>query len=549
MHLSVYNYVLIENLEISFSQGLTTLTGETGAGKSIILGALGLVLGQRADVNSLFSTDQKCVVESTFNIEGYELEEFFREFDLDYDNNTIIRREILPSGKSRAFINDTPVRLKALKSLGNNLINIHSQHETLTLNNPGFQLAIIDDYAGNRELLKKYQQAYHEFRTAEKELTQLQEKDKSAKAEQDYYQFLFDELNNAKLVSGEKEELEKELEQLNHAEEIKDALYHAADNITRSEADIVSNLKDILSRMNNVSAYHHGISKLVDRLESSMIELEDIGSEIEKLEENTEFDPSRIDSINERLSLIYSLEQKHHTEGIDALLALKDDLNRKLQEINFLDEELEKKRAETETKRQEASSLADNLNERRHQNSKDVSASVENILHKLNMENSTVEVKLLDSDQLHEFGKDRAEILFSANKGKAPGPLNKIASGGELSRLMLSIKSILTDKQILPTIIFDEIDTGVSGNAASRVGDIMADMSRKMQVIALTHLPQIAGKGNQQMKVFKFEKDYKTQTGIKKLNKNERIKEIAMMISGKEDHKEAIKTAEQLIAN
>lgn len=545
--LSVQNYVLIENLEVHFSRGLTILTGETGAGKSIILGALGLVLGQRADSNTLFLKNKKCIIESTFQVKNYELESFFQRFDLDYEPNTIIRREIMPSGKSRAFINDTPVKLNALKELGNKLINIHSQHETLTLNNPGFHLAIVDNYARNGELLKKYQRAYHAYKHVERELQALQEKDRNAKAEQDYYQFLFDELEQAKLEADEKQNLEQELEQLNHAEEIKESLYQASENISRSETNIVNNINEILHSLQKVSAYHPEIPRLTERLESSRIELEDIGNEVEKLEENTDYDPSRLDFINERLSLIYSLEQKHHVDGTGPLLELKEEFERKLLEIDSLEEEIRSKESETNEKQAKALELATQLHQRRTKTAPDVASAVEKILERLNMEGSTVKININEQAELHENGKDRAEFLFTANKGKTPEPINKIASGGELSRLMLAIKAILTGKQLLPTIIFDEIDTGVSGNAAGRVGDIMADMSREMQVITITHLPQIAGKGDQHLKVYKFEKDGYTQTGIRELNANERVKEIALMISGDEDQKDAMKTARQLM--
>ncbi|MFW5767904.1 MAG: DNA repair protein RecN [Bacteroidota bacterium] len=548
VHLSVKNYVLIDSLEVNFGPGLTTVTGETGAGKSILLGALGLILGERADTDTLFVHDKKCVIEGVFQIAGYAMENVFTEHDLDYDSQTIIRREILTTGKSRAFVNDTPVKLKFLKQLGDLLINIHSQHATLTLNRPDFQISVLDDFAGNKDLLEEYRCAYFDYRDSLGHLKMLQNRDKEAKKEQDFYRFLFEELDKAKLKESEKEELEAELKQLNHAEEIKESLYASAEQLSRSEDNLLDRLRHTGDQLGSVSSFHDEIDKYRERLESCRIELQDIAAGLEALEENTEYDPRRLEYVNERLDTIYSLEQKHQVEGTAALLALQQNFDKKLQDIDSLEQEIEQWEKLTNAKKQNAFNVAGRLQKLRRTAAPELAKEVEGVLALLNMEGASVKLSLHSASALYERGLDHVELLFSANKGQKPGPVNKVASGGELSRLMLTFKSILSDKKILPTIIFDEIDTGVSGNAAARVGEIMAEMGRKMQVITITHLPQIAARGNRQLKVFKHEKNSRTQTGIRELDKESRIKEIATMISGEEKQQEAVKTARQLIS-
>lgn len=547
VHLSVKNYVLIESLEINFCSGLTTITGETGAGKSVMLGALGLILGERADKNALLDKDRKCIIEGTFNIKGYNLKALFDRYDLDHDEQTFIRREILSSGKSRAFINDTPVKLKFLKEIGERLINIHSQHETLILNRPDFQMNVIDDYAGNRNLLAKYKAAFTEYIKNNNYLEELKSDNKSAKADADYYQFLFEELDQASLNPGEKEELEKELKQLTHAGDIQEALYYATDILSESETNVIDIVKGTVDKLNNISDFFPDIISLYDRLESSRIELEDIAAELDRIKVKIEYEPDRLDYVNDRLNMIYGLEQKHNAEGTDDLINIKKELSKKLEKINSLDSEIEKQQIEVDEKYSKARQLAKELHESREAIIPKVEKAIEGVLVKLNMQEASIKVAMTIADELSDKGFDKINMKFTANKGLTPDSINKIASGGELSRLMLAIKSILTDKNILPTIIFDEIDSGVSGNAAVKVGEILHQMSRKMQVIAITHLPQIAAKGKEHLKVFKYEKNGRSQTDIHQLNLKERTEEIALMISGEPNHKEALITAQQLI--
>jgi DNA repair protein RecN (Recombination protein N) len=434
-----------------------------------------------------------------------------------------------------------------LKELGKRLINIHSQHETLTLNRPHFQIAVLDDFADNSSLMTEYTQAFKDYSEKKLLLKSLKDKDKSARAEQDYYRFLFDELEKAQLQEGEKEDLEKEMKQLTHAEDIREALFQGAEGLLRSDVNALDLLQGIEKKLDDILVFYPEAESLAERLKSSRIELEDIASELEKMEESVEYDPSRIEYLNERLNLIYSLEQKHHVEGTDELIKLQHEYDNKLQELDNMDYELEKLEKQVVQAESIVQKHANKLHARRKNVAPQMTTAVEEVLKKLNMPEATVEINLEKSELFNERGCSIVEILFSANKGQNTGPVNKIASGGELSRLMLSIKSILSGKNILPTIIFDEIDTGVSGNAAVKMGEIMATMSKRMQVITITHLPQIAARGDQHFKVFKFEKNNRTQTDIQILSKEERIKETALMISGESNHKEAMDTAKQLI--
>lgn len=546
-HLSIKNYILIDFLEIPFGEGLTTITGETGAGKSILLGAMDLILGERADKNVLLDKERKCIIEGTFSIKGYNLEKLFAEFDLDYEEQSIIRRELLPSGKSRAFVNDTPVKLHVLKALGNKLINIHSQFETLTLSRSDFHMTVLDDFAHNQPLVQKYSNAFEVYIKSKKHLTELQDKEKNARAEQDYYKFLFEELENAKLEPDEKEKLEEEYSQLTHTEDIRQALYFSVEALSRSEQSIIESLKEINLKLFEVSGYHQQIKAIQKRVDSSYIELEDIAAELENLEADIEYNPHQLEFIQQRLDIIYALEQKHQVEGTEALLQLKDKFDKKLQDIETLEEDIDNQKSTVRKHKAEAEKLAIELHQKRANKAPEVADAVQNVLGDLNMSDSRVVVDVQKKESLNESGMSDVEILFSANKGHKPGPIKNVASGGELSRLMLAIKSILSAKNILPTIIFDEIDSGVSGNAAVKVGQIMHKMSQTMQVIAITHLPQIAAKGKDHWKVYKYEKNGRSQTNIKKLTRKERVEETALMISGEYQNKNALKTAKQLI--
>ncbi|MGM0647969.1 MAG: DNA repair protein RecN [Bacteroidota bacterium] len=548
-HLSVKNYVLIESLEIDFSQGLTTITGETGAGKTILLGAIALILGERADRNALFDAQKKCVIEGFFNIADYQLEPLFEHYDLDFDYQAIIRRELLPSGKSRAFINDTPVNLKVLKDFGERLINIHSQHETLTLNRSGFQLSVLDDFCGHKPLYEKYRQAFHAFVKSQQRLTQLQELDKEAKAQRDYVQFLLEELSAASLQTGESEELEEEHRQLTHAEDIKQALFFSAESLVRSENNLMNSLKEVTDKLQQIASFHQGVETLVGRLESCRIELDDIASEIESIESSIEYNPTRLEYVTERLDLIHTLEQKHHTEGVDSLLRLMGELEAKLQQFDSLEKDIDQWQEKVKQHQKEAQELAEALHQNRIQHAPAMEKAIGQVLAQLNMPEARVDIRLTKLEKMSIQGLDKLQILFSANKGQTPDVIQKVASGGELSRLMLAIKSILTGKHILPTIIFDEIDSGVSGNTAVKVAEIMDRMSLQMQVIVITHLPAIAARGRAHLQVYKMDKNNRTQTKIKQLSQQERIQEIAMMMSGDEHHQDALKTAQKLIHN
>ncbi|MFO8054993.1 MAG: DNA repair protein RecN, partial [Bacteroidales bacterium] len=470
LHLYVHNYVLIDSLDIEFDKGFTTITGETGAGKSVIIGALGLILGERADTSTLLNHKKKCIIEGSFQIETYGLQSFFQRQDIDYDPYTIIRREILPSGKSRAFVNDTPVKLTLLRSLGEKLINIHSQHASLTLNRADFQLGMLDDYAQNSELLAEYQNAYHEYLAHQKALFQLQEKSKNAKAEQDYYRFLFDELENARLGEGEKEQLEKDMRQMNHVEQIKEALYYSGMQLSGSENNILDAIKEIEKQLMKAAPYHARTEKMAKRMESVRIELEDISAELEHAEESVVYDPAQQAYINDRLDLIYALEQKHQVEGSRALLERQAEIGHKLQQVESLEESISRKEKRVAESKAKARQLAEKLHKIRLRAAPHMSKAIKQLLHSLNMEDASIQMQVAKKEQFNESGYDHVSLLFSANKGQDLAAVQAAASDTELSRLMLAAKCILSSKTRLPSIVFDEIDSGVSGNAAAKVG-------------------------------------------------------------------------------
>ncbi|QQT26636.1 DNA repair protein RecN [Sphingobacterium spiritivorum] len=547
--LYIRNYALIDTLDISFDKGLNIITGETGAGKSIIMGALSLILGSRIEGKYFFNQDQKCIIEGYFNIGAYHLQSFFDEHDMDYETETIIRREISVDGKSRAFINDSPVNLTLLKSLGEQLIDVHSQHATLQINTEAFQLLVIDSIAGNAELKVAFEKTFKEYRATRKKLEELKGAIKNANAELDYHQFLFDELEQANLQEGEQTRLEEEQQQLENAEEIKRGLLSAVNYLTEQEANAVSLIKDALVQLQHIEKYMPASEDLFTRLQSTHIELKDIVNEIEGLEQTVVLDESRLDSVNDRLNIIYTLQKKHRVEEVGELIALRNDLESKIISASSQEELLITLEKQLTSVMQALKDLAGQLSASRKDVLPQIQDHVAAVLTEVGMPHARLYIDLqsLDETQFKESGQDSVQFLFSANKGQELQPIHKVASGGELSRVMLAIKSLIARSTALPTIIFDEIDTGISGEVALKVGEIMQRLASHMQVLAITHLPQIASKGKSHFKVYKEDKEDKTQSNIVLLNHQERVVEVAQMLSGANPGEAAIKHATELI--
>ena len=560
--LSISNYALIDDLEISFDPGLNILTGETGAGKSIILGALSLILGQRAESRYFFNQQKKCVIEGTFLIKEFHLKSFFDENDLDHEAETILRREISSDGKSRAFVNDTPVNLALLKQLGEKLIDIHSQHATLEINDPDFQLLVVDAVAGHSDLLSDYRNKYRSYRKDTARLQQLIAASDKAKADLDYYQFQFDELEKAGLIAGEQEKLEQELYTLNNAEEIKRSLLAAVYLVQDGDASALLQMREALHHLSSLEKFNPGIAELHERLKSVTIELKDIAAEIEDIEQRTHTDETRIIAINDRLNIIYTLQKKHRLSTIADLLGLQDELSEKIAQAVHGDEAIEKLQKQIALDKVELEQLAKQLSSNRTKVIPKIEAEVVNALAEMGMSNSALKIKrevrmpiaigtespkVQKTEYLSDSGIDDVLFLFSANKGHSLAEMSKVASGGELSRLMLSIKSLIASHTALPTIIFDEIDAGVSGEVANKVGIIMERLAKNLQVIAITHLPQIASKSGAHYFVYKDNSSATTNTRIKQLNRDERILEIAKMLSGDKPGDSALQNARELL--
>ena len=546
-HIFIQNYALIDSLEIGFDSGYSAITGETGAGKSILLGALSLILGNRADTNILKDKEKKCVVEAHFDIQRYSLKVFYDDNDIDYDEITVIRREILPNGRSRAFINDTPVNLSLLKDLSVQLTDIHSQHHNLNLNNHLFQLKVLDAYAGLNTDVDSYKQKFYSYNKAKKEYSSLIEKADKEKADLEYLQFRFDELEDTKLIAGEQVEIESELQQLNHTEEIKHNL-SASFSCLSSEEDSVSNrLREGLSALKAIQKYYEKVDELIKRLESTKIEIDDISGEIETSAEDIEHNPERAQLIKERIDTIYELQNKHKVSSVEELIEIKEQLEIKLNDITSYDQQIAKSKQQLDHLESQLTELSDHLSTGRKEASQKLEEQIIILLQKLAMPNAEFVVSQLTNDAFSEYGRDTVSFLFSANKHVSPQEISEIASGGEISRLMLSIKSVISDVIALPAIIFDEIDTGVSGEIAEKIGHIMKEMSDNMQVISITHLPQVAAKADHHYKVYKIEGDIDTFTKIKKLSSNERVIELASMLSGENITDAALNNAEELL--
>jgi len=543
----IQNYALINELGIDFNKGLNIITGETGAGKSILLGALSLVLGQRADTTVLKDKSRKCFVEAKFYLKQYQLKDFFRQNDLDYEDITTIRREITDNGKSRAFINDTPVNLAVLKDLSSSLIDIHSQHESLLLGDDHFQLSLVDSFADHKELLDDYGNKFEEYNILNAEYKRLTDNAEKAKSDLDYFQFQFEQLEALKLIEGEQEELEEEMEKLNHAEEIKVKLSESFILLSGEDISIISNLKQAKNAIESISKYIKEGEGIAMRIDSAYIELQDITNEIDRINEKIEHDPTRIEFIRERLDNIYSLEQKHKVSSVKELIHVRDELQARIDKIISYDFETEKIKKQLELLYEELMRSASQISENRKAIIPRIENKVIEILQQLGITNANFKVEQVPTQEFLPTGKETIKFLFSANKNVALEELSKVASGGEISRLMISIKSLIVETTTLPTIIFDEIDTGTSGEIADKMGSIIKQMSEKMQVINITHLPQIAGKGDFHYLVYKKDNHETTNTYIKLLSQEERINEIAKMLSGEALTEAAIENAKVLL--
>lgn len=545
--LSIKNYALIEELSIDFQSGLSIITGETGAGKSILLGALGLVLGNRADSSTLKNVEKKCVVEVQIDIKRYDLNSFFESKDLDYEAQTIIRREILPSGKSRAFVNDTPVTLSVLNELKSRLIDIHSQHQTLQLSNQDFQFQLLDAIAGNQAQLESYRRGLKQYQAEQKKLNELLQNQREANQQYDYNLHLFNELEEANLRADEQEELEEKLEKINNVEEIKSNLSEALQIAQDEEIGIQDLLNTLENRLSRIAAFSKEYEELSSRITSLKIELDDIISDLENENENVDFDPQQAEELNDRLQLIYNLQKKHYVNSNAELLKIWEELSQKVAVVENAEHIIQEQEAKVEAIAKKLDELAGKISKARTSVIGKLTKQLEAILSDLGMVQSRFSIELKPSSTYFKNGKDELSFLFSANKGGQFGELKKVASGGELSRIMLAIKKVLSENSQLPTIIFDEIDTGVSGEISNKMAAIMHEMSQKMQVITITHLPQIAAKGNQHYKVYKEEVGETTATQLKRLSEDERIVEIAEMLSGKDISDSAMSHARELL--
>ena len=545
--LSIKNYALIKQLQMKPVNGFSTITGETGAGKSIMLGALGLLLGNRADTKVLLNSDEKCVVECEFNIKDYQLAAFFEKHDLDYETNTIIRREISPSGKSRAFINDTPVTLDVLKELTPSLVDIHSQHETLLLRKQQFQRAILDSFAGNNQLLINYQEAYKKYSATKKKHNKLSENAAQLREEYDYNAFLYEELKAAELQGNELEELEDNLKTLENSEDIKSAIAQAT-GILSTEQGALDMLHEVVHTLSGTAKFSKTLASLHERLESALLEIKDASTELEQELEKIDLDPQTLFSTKERVDLLHKLLQKHHVKTEEELLSIQTKLGEKVADTANFDEQLQDLKTELKNNYEEVLQSGKKLSLARKDNCKALEEKLASLLQNLGMPNAALSINI-ENQEPDSSGIDQIAFLFTANKGIAPSPIEQVASGGEFSRLMFSLKYILAESSAMPTIIFDEIDTGISGEVAIKMGSMMKEMAKTHQVITITHLPQVAAKGEEHYFVYKDDTTPTTTSQIKKLTQEERIAEIAEIIGGKTPSESAYQSARDLLTN
>lgn len=546
-HLFIRNYVLIDNLELDLSPGLTIITGETGAGKSILLGAIGLLLGQRAETRVLFNNDTKCIIEGTFDISGYGLEELFVTEELDYSSTTIIRREITPAGKSRAFINDTPVTLDLLRRITGQLVDIHSQHDSILLGNGAVQTGLLDAFAGNGQNLAEFKEAFDAYRKAGEALARLKEEAGNIRKENDYNQFLWQELADADLQAGEIEELERELGILENASEIKSRFHSMHQLLDGQEVSVLSLLNETSHMTNQVNRLVPAYQALFQRFGNVLLELKDLASEIEDIADNVEVNEERISKVSERLDLLYLLLKKHHSTGVQELVEIRDRLRQKIDKFENLDTELREAGHKTESARTGMLEAGKILSQSRKEALPGFESLVTGIVRDLGITHAVFTVALSDADTPSGSGLDRIEFLFSANKGLSPQPLKAVASGGEFSRLMLAFKYVVAEKKQLGTLIFDEIDSGISGEIARKMGEMLRQMGRRHQLITITHLHQIAAFGNEHFYVYKDNSSETTVSKIKRLSDGERVTELAQMIGGKNPSESIVANARELL--
>ncbi|MBL7924648.1 MAG: DNA repair protein RecN [Bacteroidia bacterium] len=548
-HLSVQNYVLIDQLDIQFGKGLSIITGETGAGKSILLGALGLMLGQRADTDLLLDKKKKCIVEGVFDIRSYDLQSFFSDKELDFEEDCTIRREINPEGKSRAFVNDSPVNLSLLKEITSRLVDIHSQHETLLLSDSRFQLNVTDAYAQNRKQLENYRTAYTAWRQAKKVLAQLREDEQKSKADLDYLKFQYEEISGLKLMDGEQEMLESEQDKLAHAEDILQQLDRVLHVLRDGDDNVVAHLNMVNQVLSGLQKFDSSFNLLNERIQTAIIEIKDIHGELEHYTGTLQADPSRLEQIGERLGSIYAMQKKHRLSSVKELIQLQTELEEKISRISSLDDHLLDASKELEIAEKQLKKEGEALTQSRRNAVPGIEKEIMKQLADLSMPHALLRVAVVDEAEgvFSSDGMEKIQFLFSANKGGDFKELSKVASGGEMSRLMLCIKSVLARLSAMPTVIFDEIDTGISGETAARVGSILKQMGRKHQVLAITHLPQMASKGDEHFLVYKEVKKGTTRSFLRKLTEAERINEIARMLSGEELTTAALENARELL--
>ena len=549
-HLYIKNYALIEELDMDFQEGFSVITGETGAGKSILLGAIGLLLGQRADSKSIQTGANRCVIEAEFYLEGFGLETFFSENDFDFEGHTCtLRRELTSAGKSRAFINDTPATVAQLKELGSHIIDIHSQHQNLLLANENFQMEILDILGNNEERIKQYSTIYQEYKTLEHALEKLKERINSDKENEDYLRFQLKQLSEFNPVAGEEETLQEEAETLSHAEDIKSALFQATERMSGEQYGIVSSLRQVLQTLQSATRHYPAAEEWCARVEEAYIDLKDLSQELEEKAESIAFDPQRLEAINNRLDELYTLEKKHHTDSAEGLLRIKEQLELQLGEMDCSEEDIAEKEKELAKMKKSLVEKAGELTLSRSEAATLLQDKMHQMLAPLGMPNAHLDVQVAPLETPSAKGMDQVVFFFSANKNGTPRPIADVASGGEVARVMLSLKTLISKAKQLPTIIFDEIDTGVSGNIADCMAQMMKEMAsnHKMQVISITHLPQIAAMGATHYRVYKEDTSDQTLSHIKQLDKEERIKEIANMLSGAQVSQAAIENAKQLL--
>lgn len=545
--LSIKNYALIDDLKVDFPKGFIIITGETGSGKSIMLDALSLVLGKRADMSALRNKDEKCVIEAEFSLQNYEFQSLFNELEIDYDPQTIIRREILPSGKSRAFVNDSPVTLDVLSGLGEVLVDIHSQHQTLSLSDTAFQFEIIDAMAENKSLLEEYQRLLALLKNEQKKLQELIDFQQTANKEYDYNLHQLKELKSVTLGEGILEELEESYEEASNIEEIKENVAESLYLLNDENIGILNNLRELRRAFSNLTEYKQQYRELYERIDSAFLDLEDLSRDVSDIDENIETDPENLEEISKQLNKIYSLQQKHKVTTVEELMSIQERLEKAVSKTESADFDLKKQQELVAKHQAETSKKATELHKTREKVIPTLTKQLESFMHELGMPNGRFDIKLTSTSHFFNNGNDELSFLFSANKGGDFGPLKKVASGGELSRIMLAVKAIMAAHTALPTIMFDEIDTGVSGEISQKMGDIMKQMSKNRQVFAITHLPQIAAKGAYHFKVFKEDITGKTTTHLKMLTEQERISELSEMLEGKNSGESARNHAIELL--